>query len=131
MRAADVLAILVDPKNRQNPKVTIREGLWASEIYALLGKATKHATSDYEAAAKSPDVLALLPTSAGGNVEGYLFPATYEFSEKDSAATQLKAMIGKAVKVLNDLKVPSDQAEKLMIIASIVEACLLYTSRCV
>ncbi len=122
MRAADVLAILVDPKNRQNPKVTIREGLWASEIYALLGKATKHPTSDYEAAAKSPDVLALLPTSAGGNVEGYLFPATYEFSEKDSAATQLKAMIGKAVKVLNDLKVPSDQAEKLMIIASIVEA---------
>jgi len=122
MKAADVLAVLVDPKNRQNPKVTVREGLWASEIYALLGKATKHPVSDYEAAAKSTEVLALLPPSAAGNVEGYLFPATYEFSEKDSPATQLSTMIGKTVKVLTDLKIPPDQAEKILIIASIVEA---------
>ncbi len=122
MRAADVLTVLVDPKNRQNPKVTVREGLWATEIYALLAKATKHPISDYEAAAKNPDVLSLLPSSAAGNVEGFLFPATYEFSEKDSAVTQLRAMIGKAVKVLTDLKVQPEQAEKLMIIASIVEA---------
>ncbi|HOF35426.1 MAG TPA: endolytic transglycosylase MltG [Dermatophilaceae bacterium] len=122
MKAADALAILVDPKNRQNPKVTVREGLWASEIYALLGKATKHSVADYEAAAKSPDVLALLPPSAGGNVEGYLFPATYEFSDKDSAVTQLTAMVGKTVKVLTDLQIQPDQAERIMIIASIVEA---------
>ncbi len=122
MRAADVLAVLVDPKNRQNPKVTIREGLWASEIYVLLSKATKHPVSEYEAAAKNADVLALLPPSAGGIVEGYLFPASYEFSDKDSAVTQLRAMIAKSLKVLADLKIPADQAHKLMVIASIVEA---------
>ena len=122
MRAADVLTVLVDPKNRQNPKVTIREGLWASEIYALLAKATKRPVAEYEAAAKSPEVRALLPSSANGNVEGYLFPATYEFSDKDTAVAQLSAMVGKAAKVLADLKVQPDQAEKLMIIASIVEA---------
>jgi len=122
MKAADVLGVLVDPKNRQNPKVTVREGLWASEIYALLAKATSHSVTDYEAAAKSTEVQTLLPASAGGNVEGYLFPATYEFSQKDSAVTQLTTMVGKTVKVLADLQIQPDQAEKIMIIASIVEA---------
>lgn len=122
MRAADILAILVDPKNRQNGKVTIREGLWASEIYALLGKATGHPVSDYQAAAKSPEVLALLPPSAKGVVEGYLFPATYEFSSKDSAVGQLQTMVGKAAATLTQLNVPADQAERIMTIASIVEA---------
>lgn len=122
MRAQDALAVLVDPKNRQNPKVTIREGLWANEIYALLGKATGHSVAEYEQAATSTDVLALLPSSAKGVVEGYLFPATYEFSDKDSPETQLKAMVGKAVATLNRLGVSSDKAERLVIIASIVEA---------
>ncbi len=122
MRAADILAILVDPKNRQNGKVTIREGLWANEIYALLGKATGHPVSDYQAAAKSPEVLGLLPPSAKGIVEGYLFPATYEFSSKDSAVVQLKAMVAKTAATLTQLNVPADQAERIMTIASIVEA---------
>jgi len=122
MRAVDALAVLVDPKNRQNPKVTIREGLWASEIYPILAKATHHAVADYQAAATSAEVRALLPTSAKGVVEGYLFPATYEFSDKDSPATQLKTMIGKTVATLNGLGVTSDKAERLVIVASIVEA---------
>ncbi|MBK8469709.1 MAG: endolytic transglycosylase MltG [Actinomycetales bacterium] len=122
MRSVDVLAVLVDPKNRQNPTVTVREGLWASEIFEQLARATSHPVSDYEAAAKDKDVIALLPPSAMGNVEGFLFPATYEFAAKDSASTQLKAMIAKSVKVLTDLKVDPATAQRLIIIASIVEA---------
>ena len=121
MKAADVLAILVDPKNRQVPKVTIREGLWAQEIYVVLSKATGKPVSDYEAAAK--DAVALgLPTSAKGNLEGYLFPATYEFSSKNSAAEQLRTMVAKTVSEMTKLGISPEQAPRILTIASIIEA---------
>ena len=121
MKAADVLAILVDPKNRQAPKVTIREGLWAQEIYLVLSKATGKPVSDYEAAAK--DAVALgLPTSAKGNLEGYLFPATYEFSSKNSAAEQLRTMVAKTVSEMTKLGISPEQAPRILTIASIIEA---------
>ncbi|HOF63283.1 MAG TPA: endolytic transglycosylase MltG [Dermatophilaceae bacterium] len=121
MKASDALAILVDPKNRQAPKVTIREGLWAPEIYAVLSKATGKPVSDYEAAAKDATALGL-PTSAKGNIEGYLFPATYEFSSKNSAAEQLRTMVAKSVSEMTKLGITPDQAPRILTIASIIEA---------
>lgn len=120
MRAADVLAVLVDPKNRQNPKVTIREGLWAKEIYAALSKATGRPIADYEAAAKDPALG--LPASAKGQIEGYLFPATYEFSSKDTALAQLQTMVKKTVGILAANGVSEATMERTMIVASIIEA---------
>ncbi|MBK8869006.1 MAG: endolytic transglycosylase MltG [Dermatophilaceae bacterium] len=121
MRAADALAILIDPKNRQAPKVTIREGLWASEVYAVLSKATGKPLTDYEAAAKDAAALGL-PTSAKGNIEGYLFPATYEFSSKNSAAEQLRTMVAKTISELTKLGVTAEQSPRVLTIASIIES---------
>ncbi|MGB8383938.1 MAG: endolytic transglycosylase MltG [Dermatophilaceae bacterium] len=121
MKAADALAVLLDPASRKVAMVTIPEGMWASDVYATLSKATGHPVSDYEAAAKDPAALGL-PTSAKGNVEGYLFPASYEFSSKNSAAEQLRVMVGKAVSQLARLGVNGEQAQRVMTVASIVEA---------
>ena len=121
MKAADALAVLLDAANRKVAMVTIPEGMWASDVYAALAKATGHPVSDYEAAAKDPAALGL-PTSAKGNVEGYLFPASYEFSSKNSAAEQLRVMVGKAVSQLARLGVNGEQAQRVMTVASIVEA---------
>ena len=38
-----------------------------------------------------------LPAAAKGNLEGYLFPSTYEFPAKSTAAQQLKTMVAKTV----------------------------------
>jgi UPF0755 protein len=121
MAAADALAVLVDPRNRQVSTVTIREGLMASEVFAQLAAATDHPVSEYEAAAKDAAALGL-PTSAKGTIEGYLFPATYEFSSKNSAAEQLRLMVGKSVSELTRLGVNGEQAARVMTIASLVEA---------
>lgn len=121
MKATDVVAFLIDSKNRQVPKVTVREGLWATEIYALLAKATGKPVADYEAAAKDAAALGL-PSTAKGNIEGWLFPATYEFSSKNSAAEQLRAMVAKTVSELAKLGVTAEQAPRVLTIASIVEA---------
>src|SRR5689334_18550325 len=94
MSAAGALAILLDPKNRSVPRVTVREGLWKSEVFAALSKGTGVPVADYTAAAKDAAAIGL-PAGAKGNVEGYLFPATYEFPAKATATQQLKIMVAK------------------------------------
>lgn len=121
MAAADALAVLVNPANRSVPRVTIREGLWASEVYAALSKGTGVPVADYQAAAKDAAELGL-PASAKGNVEGYLFPSTYEFPVKATAAQQLRTMVAKSVAELTKAGVAPAAMERTMILASIVEA---------
>ncbi|MEO7071018.1 MAG: endolytic transglycosylase MltG, partial [Nostocoides sp.] len=95
MKASDALHALTDPKNRAVSGVTVREGLWAIEIYPILSKSTGVPVADYVAAAKNPAIG--LPASAKGNIEGYLFPDTYQFPEHATAVQQLTIMVKAAV----------------------------------
>lgn len=120
MKASEALLALTDPKNRTVAGVTVREGLWASEIYPILAKASGLPVADYLKAAKSPDVG--LPASAKGNIEGYLFPDTYQFPKKSTAAQQLAIMVKAAVTHLRKAGATDANMERTLIIASIVEA---------
>ncbi|MCU1537554.1 MAG: aminodeoxychorismate lyase [Humibacillus sp.] len=120
MRAADALAVLVNPDNRIVTRVTIPEGTWASEIYPRLAKASGIPVAKYVAAAKDAKALGL-PASAKGNVEGYLFPASYEFAPDSTPAQQLAQMVGESTKRLADLGVTPDKMERVVILASLVE----------
>ena len=62
-----------------------------------------------------------LPEQAGGDVEGWLFPSTYEFDKDTSAVAQLNAMITMTTDELKKAKVPQDRWERTLIVASIVE----------
>lgn len=121
MKAADALAILADRANRISSGTTIREGLWAQEIYPILSKATGVPVADYVAAAKDTAAIGL-PAVAKGNLEGWLFPSTYEFPDGADATAQLKMMVEQTVKTLTDAGVPESSWERTLIIASIVEA---------
>ena len=67
MKASDAVAYLVDPANRSVPTVTIPEGRWKSEVFALLSKASGKPVSDYETAAKDATALGL-PAHGGAVV---------------------------------------------------------------
>lgn len=121
MSAAEALAVLVDPANRTVQRVTIPEGLWNSEVFALLAAATGHDVAEYQAAAANPADLGL-PASADGQLEGWLFPASYEFTSEVSAADQVRQMIAQTSAQLARSAVPAEQAERVLIVASIVEA---------
>lgn len=121
MSARSALAMLLDPINRTVPQVTIREGLWTSEIISALAAATGQPLTDYTAALKDPALLGL-PVQAKGNVEGYLFPSTYEFESDVSATEQLQTMVAKSLDELRKLGVAPDKAQRVLTIASIVEA---------
>jgi UPF0755 protein len=100
--------------------VTIREGLWKSEVFAALSKGTGVPVADYQAAAKDPAALGL-PASAKGNLEGWLFPSTYEFPTKATAAEQLKTMVAKTAAVLDKAGVAEQDRQRVLTVASIVE----------
>jgi UPF0755 protein len=120
MAAADALKILVDPKNRLITRVVIPEGLWASEIYAKLSKSSGIPVAEYTAAAKKVSELGL-PPSAKGNIEGYLFPASYEFGPTATALDQLKQMVAESTKRLDALGITPDRMEHVVTVASLVE----------
>ncbi|HEU5144172.1 MAG TPA: endolytic transglycosylase MltG [Dermatophilaceae bacterium] len=121
MSAADAVAVLVDSGNRITNVVVIREGLWAKEVYAALSKHTGIPVAEYVKAAKDAKALGL-PPSAKGNVEGYLFPASYTFDPETTATDHLKEMVANSVARLDKLGVAPERMEHVVIVASLVEA---------
>jgi UPF0755 protein len=121
MSATSALAMLLDPANRTVPRVTIREGLWTSETIHSLSAATGRPLADYEVALKDTAALGL-PAAAGADVEGYLFPATYEFGKTTSAAEQLHTMVAKSLEELGNMGVDPAQMQRVLTIASLVQA---------
>ncbi len=102
MSAAAALDFLTDPANRMLNAVTIPEGYRSMEVYAKLSEHTGVPVEDFEAAAEDPEALGVDPIWFEGfgdrqikSVEGFLFPATYEFDEEMTAEQMLSAMIAK------------------------------------
>ncbi len=76
---------------------------------------------EYVKAAKDTEGIGL-PKEADGKVEGWLFPSSYEFPEKATAKQQLKAMVAQTVKVLDEAGVAEKDRQKVLTLASLVEA---------
>lgn len=121
MSAESSLAMLLDPANRKVPRVTIREGLWVSEIIRDLSAGTGRPLADYKLALQDPVMLGL-PAAAKGEAEGYLFPSTYEFDASVTAADQLHTMVAKTLDELDKLGVTPNKMQRVLTVASIVEA---------
>jgi peptidoglycan lytic transglycosylase G len=83
---------MLNPKSRVETKVTVREGLRATEIFDLLAQKTGIPRKDFDAAARHPEPLGL-PPWAHGRVEGLLFPATYTITPKTKAVDLLEMMV--------------------------------------
>jgi UPF0755 protein len=105
MKATLAYAALLNPKNRVQTTVTIPEGKRASQILTILAAHTKIPLAQFEAAAKQTSKLGL-PSYAGttaklpsavkyGQIEGYLFPATYAVVPHETALQILQAMVAR------------------------------------
>lgn len=120
MKAGDAVNALLDPANRVSNRVTIPEGYTAAQIYERVYEITSIPVADLEAAAADPAAIGL-PAEAGGKVEGWLFPATYEVEPGSTAASVLSQMVARTVSVLTEKGVAQDQWETVLNKASIVE----------
>ncbi|MFC5824487.1 endolytic transglycosylase MltG [Nonomuraea insulae] len=126
MSAASAVALLV-PENMLLARVTLEEGLRLSVALSKLAEETGKPVKEFTAAAKDTEDLDL-PSYAKGKLEGYAFPATYEFQPK----TTPKEMLGTMVKRFNQTADQMDleggakslghTPHEIVVIASIVQA---------
>ncbi len=120
MSAAGALDLLLNDEARLQVRVTIQEGWRTSQIFERIESLTEVSLEDLEAAAEDTKAIGL-PDEADGNVEGWLFPATYPFEPDTTAEEMLSAMVEQTVSVLDDLDVPKKQRETVLNKASIIE----------
>ena len=126
MKAADVVTILVDPSQIAQDTVTVPEGKRTSDIVKILAKKTDFKAKQFQAVLADPAALGL-PPSAGGNPEGYLFPATYTITPSDTPQTILAAMVAKGQSVMTDLGLDAQAqalgltAHEVLTVASMLE----------
>ena len=127
MKAEDALEVLLDPANQLKTTVTVPEGLRVDDIVATLSESTKFGEEQWRRALDQPEKLGL-PDYAGGNPEGYLFPATYEITPGMKPVDVLKAMVDRWRQAAEAAGLEQRAAElgktpaELMVIASLVEA---------
>jgi UPF0755 protein len=110
MRAADALAMLLDPESRQVDWVTVPEGLSKFRTYATLSEQLDIPVEEFEQAEET--VLGLVPEwwftrtdgkEAAGSIEGFLFPDTYDFPPEVTAELALETMVNRFLTVTGDL----------------------------
>lgn len=120
MRGVDAVGALLKPENKVQTQVTVVEGFRVTQIMERLAANTGKPVEEFTAVLADPAAVGL-PAEAGGNFEGWLFPATYTFQPDDTPADMIAAMVAQTVAVLDERGVPADQRQVVLTKASLVE----------
>ena len=137
MAATEAVTLLLDPKSRVSNGITIPEGKTARQVYDILSKATGVPVAEFEKAAKDPEALGVPAfwfnrtdgQKVTRSIEGFLFPDTYEFEPKATAAQMLEDMVAHFMSVTQKLDF-ADSVQKnrkispyeALIVASLAQA---------
>ncbi|CAN5195695.1 endolytic transglycosylase MltG [soil metagenome] len=119
MSAKSAVTALLDPANKVINKVTIPEGTAAVDAYVQLAAATGLTVDDFTAAAADPASYGL-PAEAT-SLEGFLFPATYDFDPGVTAHDVLDRMVTETMSRLDDLGVAPERRWDVIRLASIIQ----------
>jgi len=127
MAAAQALTLILDPDARIVNQVTIPEGKRVGEILTILSEQTNIPRSEFEKVLKDKDALNL-PAYAKGNVEGMLFPATYEVDPGTTAESLLQSMTAEHIEVSEEIDLEANARRlgrtplQVITVASLVQA---------
>lgn len=103
MAAAQALSLMLDPKSRLVNKVTLPEGLTYQDTFKKLSEVTKIPVEEFEKASQDLKALGLADywftrqdkKEVAKSIEGFLFPATYDFPPNVDATAILKIIINR------------------------------------
>lgn len=119
MSAKSAVAALQDPANKILNSVTIPEGTAAVDVYALLASALSLPVEDFTAAAA--DFTSYGVPADAQSIEGFLFPATYDFDPGTTAAQALQRLVTESITRLDSAGVAPEDRTKTVILASIIQ----------
>jgi UPF0755 protein len=127
MSGEQALDMLLGADSRLLTRVTIPEGLTVEQTLETIAAETGRPIEELQAAAA--DVAALgLPAYAGGQLEGYLFPATYEVDPGQTPAEILRMMVSQFSTVAGRLQLEARAAalglspEEVVTVASMIQS---------
>ena len=120
MSGSGAVSALLNPESRVQTRVTIQEGLRVEQILERLASVTATSVEEFEAAMEDVEATGL-PDEAGGEYEGWLFPATYRFEPGTTPAEMIGQMVAQTVRVLDNRDVPAEDRQELLIRASLIE----------
>jgi UPF0755 protein len=128
MKASLALALLLDPSSLVQARVVVPEGLRQRDILARIDAASDEiSAAQLEAAAKDPAALGVPAWGRGEPLEGFLFPATYDFPPGTTAKQALSAMVNRFNQEADQLKLVAGAKRlgyspyEVLTLASIVE----------
>lgn len=117
MTSAAALAALLDPANRHDPSVLLREGLTVSDSIQAISDSLGIPLSDLKDAVADPSQYGVSASS----LEGWLFPATYTFASGTSAHDVIATMVTRAEHALDQAGVAVADRQRTLTIASIIQ----------
>lgn len=92
MSGQDALALMLTPAALVQDVVPVPEGFSEPQVLARIAQRTSVSLAQLQAAAADPAALGA-PAYAHGQLEGFLFPATYDFPPNVTAVQALTAMV--------------------------------------
>ena len=119
MSASAALAALADPANKVDNTVLIHEGKSITQVMTALSEGTGIPLSDFEAAAADPSAYGV--PAAAPSLEGYLFPARYEFAADATAASIIQTLVTRTFSALDAAGVAPDDRHRVLTLASILQ----------
>ncbi|MDN4486716.1 endolytic transglycosylase MltG [Demequina sp. SYSU T00039] len=120
MKAEYALQALLDPSNRDVRTITVPEGKTLDYYAQAIVNLTGATQEEVEAAMADTSALGL-PAEADGNLEGWLFPAKYEFDPGVTPTEVLQKMVLQTIKVLDKYGVDAAEREDILTVASLIE----------
>ena len=117
MTAEAALAALQDPANKLANTVSMSEGATIASSLPGIAETLGIPLADFEAAVKDPSAYGVDAQS----LEGWLFPAVYEFDPEVTATQVIQRMVDRTHESLDEAGVPPEDAQRVLTIASIIQ----------
>jgi len=116
MTAAAALTTLEDPDSRL-PGVAYPEGYTMSQIVPILASGLDVSEDEVTAALKDPSEYGVEANS----LEGWLFPASYEFTPGTDVTDAVQGMVDRTRQSLADAGVPAGDEQRILTAASVIQ----------
>ena len=117
MTSAAALAALENPENKLENSALVREGLTVDQTLPILAEGIGLPIEDFQAAVADPAAYGV----SAASLEGWLFPAMYQFDPGITAPQVIQAMVDRTVQSLDTAGVPVDDRQRILTVASIIQ----------
>jgi UPF0755 protein len=119
MSSKSALSALLDPANKVDFTVAIPEGSSAKGIYQELADVTGIPIEEFQAVGANYAALGV-PAEAP-SIEGFLFPATYEFEPDQTATDMLQTMVNRSFQSLDAAGVAPADRFRVVTLAALIQ----------